>query len=359
MAVRTTKLTTAPARSIGSTLSARSRSILAGGTLTMAAMMLVVVYLLPLAAAATTAIKPRYNDPGTPQWPAAPATYTYQGEEVSIYKVPTENGLAEWALVKKGREQSTFIDPANPDTPIQWQGRWRTLEQVWNFKLEWNNFRDAWEQSKFPRLFVNTFAIAIIGAFGTVISSVCVAYGFSRFPIPGKNIVFLVLIATIILPPQVTLIPTYTLYTKIGWTGTWLPLIVPHFFANAYNVFLLRQFFMGIPRDLDEAAMLDGASPFRTLISIILPQALPAVIAVSLFHFFWSWNDFFGPLIYLVGKPELWPISVGIQKFNEQFSQQPNLVQASMLMAIVVPLAIFFVAQRFFMQGVVVTGVEK
>src|SRR5262249_28436137 len=160
----------------------------------------------------------------------------------------------------------------------------------------------------FPVLFRNTFIIAIISTIGTLISSILVAYGFARFPIPGKNILFIILISTIVLPAQATIIPLFILFTKIGWTGTWLPLLVPAFFANAYDVFLLRQYFMSVPRELDEAAMIDGAGPFRTLISVIIPQAIPAITAVTLFHFFYSWNDYFAPLVYLVGKENLYPL---------------------------------------------------
>jgi multiple sugar transport system permease protein len=124
-------------------------------------------------------------------------------------------------------------------------------------------------------------------------------------------------------------------------------------------VFLLRQFFMGIPREMDEAAMIDGANPFRTLISVILPQAVPALIAVSLFHFFFAWNDFFGPLIYLVGQESRWPLSVGMTFFNGQYAQLPHLIQATSIMALALPMLIFLLAQRVFMQGVVVTGVDK
>jgi multiple sugar transport system permease protein len=186
-----------------------------------------------------------------------------------------------------------------------------------------------------------------------------VAYAFARFPIPGKNILFIILIGTIILPSQVTLIPTYAFFAKIGWTGTWLPLIVPHFFANAYNVFLLRQFFMTLPRELDEAAMIDGATPFQVLTKVIIPQAWAAIISVGLFHFIFAWNDFFTPLIYLLGKPELQPISVGVQIFNFQYGPRPELVQATSLMALALPVIIFFFAQKIFMRGVVITGVEK
>jgi multiple sugar transport system permease protein len=172
-------------------------------------------------------------------------------------------------------------------------------------------------------------------------------------------VLFVVLIATIILPFQVTLLPLYVVFTGLGWNGTWLPLIVPQFFANAYNVFLLRQYFLSLPRDLDEAAMMDGASPFRVLWSVILPLSVPAIIAVSLFHFFFAWNDFFVPLLYLANKPELQPLSIGIQQYNALYATQPTLIQAAALMTMAVPVAVFFLAQRAFMRGVVVTGVDK
>ncbi len=210
-----------------------------------------------------------------------------------------------------------------------------------------------------PRLLRNTIAIAGIGAIGTLLSCVAVAYGFSRFRFPGKNGLFMILIATVILPTFVTLVPTYTVFQRIGWVGTWLPLIVPHFFANAYNVFLLRQFFMTIPRELDEAAMIDGASPLRTLISVVLPQAVPAIITVGLLHFVWAWNDYFDPLIYLATRRDLQPIALGIQSYNAIHSAQPHMVQASSLLGLLLPVLLFFLAQRFFMQGIIFTGVEK
>jgi multiple sugar transport system permease protein len=211
----------------------------------------------------------------------------------------------------------------------------------------------------FGRLLFNTFAIAIIGTVGTLISCTAVAYGFSRFRFRGRSGLFLLLLSTIILPFQVTLIPTFAVFLSLHWTGTWLPLLIPHFFANAYNVFLLRQYFVTIPRELDEAAMLDGASPLRVLLSVIIPQSVPVLTAVGLFHFFWAWNDFFGPLIYLQGNVEAQPLSVGIAVFNALYSQKPTLIQAAAVLSMAVPVAIFFVAQRAFMRGVVITGVEK
>ncbi len=253
-----------------------------------------------------------------------------------------------------------FVDPADPTgTPIEWEGRWRTLEQAWTFQPEVENFTTAWNQLDFPRLLRNTVAIATLSTIGAVVSSVLVAYGFARFRFPGRNAWFVILLATIILPFQVTLLPTYVIFTWLGWNGTWLPIIIPHFFANAYNVFLLRQYFMSIPRELDEAAMIDGAGPFRILRSIIVPQSIAAITAVSLFHFFFAWNDFFVPLLYLANNPELQPLSIGIQQYNALYARVPTLIQASALMTMAVPIVIFLLAQKAFMRGIVVTGVEK
>ena len=157
----------------------------------------------------------------------------------------------------------------------------------------------------------------------------------------------------------VTLIPTYFLFLKLGWVGTWLPLIVPAFFSWGTNVFLIRQFIMTIPRELDEAAMIDGANPLEIFIKVILPQSTPALTAVALFHFFYAWNDFFGPLIYLTGHPEKFPITVGLTAFNTLYAQSNNLIQAASLISSIIPVIVFFFAQRIFMQGVVITGVEK
>jgi multiple sugar transport system permease protein len=333
--------------------------VVLGGTVSLFAVMLVSVYLMPLGYAASLSVRAASIEAGQPLWPSDPAQLTYEGQAYDLYNVPIDGTLRELALVKPGRESSTFVDPKDPTQQIVWQGRWRTLDRVWNFSPHWFNFVEAWQITNFGRLFLNTMAIAIIGTIGAVCSAVVVAYGFSRFRIPGKALLFTILVGTIILPQQVTIVPTYALFSRIGWVGSWLPLLVPHFFGNAYNVFLLRQFFMSIPRDLDEAAMIDGAGPFRTLLSVIVPQAWPAIVAVCLFHFFFAWNDFLSPLVYLVGREDLWPISVGMSYFTAQYSQLPHLIQATALMALALPVTVFILAQRVFVQGVVVTGVDK
>jgi multiple sugar transport system permease protein len=359
----TATTTTAPRRRTESSiLGRRLRRWTAMWAFTGLALIILSAFLMPVAFMGATALKSadQVADPGAPLYPARPATFQWEGQEYPLFSVPADDGVHDWALIEPGRETSVFIDPAHTDRgPITWQGRWRTLQQSWQFSLNLDNFSTAWNAINFGRLLFNTIAIATIGTIGTLLSSVCVAYGFSRFRIPGKNGLFLLLLSTIILPFQVTLIPTFALFSALGWTGSWLPLLVPHFFANAYNVFLLRQFFGTIPRELDEAAMMDGASPIRILWSVILPQSIPALVAVAIFHFFWSWNDYFLPLIYLQGNAELQPISVGIANFNALYSQKPTLIEATAVMALAVPVIIFFLAQRAFVRGVVVTGVDK
>lgn len=338
------------------------RRYLVKASVAMFALLVLSAYLLPLLYMVATAFQQpgQSTTPGAPVWPAAPLTATYQGQQYPLYAVPIDGTVRNLMLVEKGRESSLMVDPNDPTaTPFTWPGRWRTLEQAWTFAPMVENFTVAWNQLNFPRLLQNTVAIALLSTIGAVLSSVLVAYGFARFRFPAKNALFVILIATIILPFQVTLLPTYVIFTWLGWNGTWLPLIIPHFFANAYNVFLLRQYFMSIPRELDEAAMIDGAGPFRILRTIIAPQSVAAITAVSLFHFFFAWNDFFVPLLYLAAKPELQPLSIGLQQYNALYSTQPTLIQASALMTMAVPIVVFLLAQRAFMRGVVVTGVEK
>jgi multiple sugar transport system permease protein len=338
------------------------RKFLGKAMLTMVACTIIFAFLSPLIFMVSTSFKQpsQISTPGAPIWPAVPQTGTFQGQQYPVYTVTIDGVQRRLMLVDPGRESSVFVDPNDSSaTPITWEGRWRTLEQAWTFSPLLENYTTVWNQLNFPRLLGNTIGIAALSTVGAVLSSILVAYGFARFRFPGRNVFFFILLATIILPNQVTLLPQYVIFSWLGWNGTWLPLIVPHFFANAFNVFLLRQYFMTIPRELDESAMIDGAGPFRILRSIIVPQSIPAITAVTLFHFFWAWNDFFVPLLYLANKPELQPLSIGIQQYNALYASQPTLIQASAVLAMIVPVVVFFMAQRAFMRGVVVTGVDK
>jgi multiple sugar transport system permease protein len=338
------------------------RELTSTGGVTLAGLAVMLLFLMPLGYMVTTSFKldSQLSAQNAPLWPAKAMTYNYQGADYPLYDVPTEQGMRQLALISPYREDSDVLDPAHPELGVfNVKGRWRTWTAVYTFQPVLTNFVTAWTQVNFTRLFRNTFAIAIISTIGTLLSCIAVAYGFARFRIPGKNILFLILMATIMLPPQATIIPLYVFFAKLGWTGTWLPLLVPAFFANAYDVFLLRQYFMTIPRELDEAATIDGASPLRILLSVIIPQAVPAITAVTLFHFFYAWNDYFNPLVYLIGKEELFPISVGIGRFVTQFANYPGRSAAMAALTLILPALMFFFAQRQFMQGVVITGVEK
>ena len=335
------------------------RGLVIKTAVTSLALVILLLYLMPLGYSFITSLKSKGQvaDPNAPILPAVAGTYSYNGEDYDVYRVPISGGVKSLALIDKGRSESTFIDPANPEAgEITWEGRWRTLEPAYELALQWSNYPEAFRFISFLRLLGMTLMYASITTIAATLSAAVVAYGFARFDFPFKNVLFIVLISTIILPPQVTLVPTYAFFYRIGWVGTWLPLIVPQFFSNAYNVFLLRQYFLTIPTSMDEAARIDGAGPVRTFISVILPQAVPALIAVALFHFFFAWNDFFGPLIYLAGSTELQPIAVGLFRFNGLYSSEPQYIQAASVLTMIIPLLIFFFAQRFFMQGVVLTG---
>jgi multiple sugar transport system permease protein len=276
-----------------------------------------------------------------------------------VLDVPFDDGSRSLALVKPGRKESTFVDPAAPDTEIVWEGNWRTLPASYNLDPKFENFTSAWDKLGFLRLIRNTMIIAGVGMAGTIIASTLVAYGLSRFRIRFKGLILGTLLATIILPRFVTLVPTYVIFDKLNWIGTFLPLTVPHFFGSAYNVFLLRQFFLTIPRDLDEAASIDGAGPLRTLVTVILPQAKGAILAVALFHFFYAWNDFLEPLIYLQGNADRVPIAVGLFQFTGLYDSDITLIQAGALISMAIPILVFVFLQRIFLRGIDLSGSLK
>jgi len=331
-------------------------------TVTFILVVVLAAFLSPLLRSALVSLKTsdQIAQTDAPFLPSVPQTFSYEGKDRDVYLVPLPDGEKALALVKPGRQQSDFVDPANPGAgTITWQGSWRTLSRAWVLAPAVQNYADVWNLIDFPRLLFNTIAISVIGMIGVVTSCTLVAYGFARFRFPGRGLLFTVLIATIFLPAAVTVIPTYTMFAKIGWVGTWLPLLVPTFFANAYDVFLIRQYMLTIPRDMDEAASIDGAGPFRTLVSVILPQAWPVIVAVAIFHLVYSWNDFFSPLIYLSTKPELQPLAVGLQRFNGIHYRDPSLIQAGTLLTLIIPVVAFLMFQRFFTRGIVVTGIDK
>jgi multiple sugar transport system permease protein len=221
----------------------------------------------------------------------------------------------------------------------------------------WSNYPTALGKINFPIALRNTLIYAVPSVLGTVASCSLVAYGFARIRWPGRDIVFILLLATMMLPTQVTFIPLYVIYAKLGWVGTFLPLIIPTFLGNAFFIFLLRQFFLGIPTELSDAAKIDGAGELRILTRVIIPLSWPALITVGLFTFIDKWTDFFGPLIYLQ-DPSLQPLSLALQTFQSGHKTDWPLSMAASV-AVTAPLVIiYFFAQRKFIEGITLTGMK-
>ncbi|MEZ4707061.1 MAG: carbohydrate ABC transporter permease [Caldilineaceae bacterium] len=228
----------------------------------------------------------------------------------------------------------------------------------------WNNFWDAWNSENFNLFTYNTVVrYAIPATFGTVISSALVAYSFSRIRWWGRDTVFALVLATIMIPGWVRLVPLFIIFKQLGWLNTFLPLVVPSFFGNAFFIFLLRQFFMSLPDELSDAARIDGANELQTMFRIILPLSVPALAVVALFTFMDNWNDYLGPLIY-VNIEEKWVLALGVQRLRQAVAEignrqlaYPYLMAVSSLITLPIFLAFFF-AQRSFIEGISLTGLK-
>lgn len=225
--------------------------------------------------------------------------------------------------------------------------------------ITWRNYWDALTVVPYARYFVNSATIAVLAVVGAVFSSSFVGFAFARLRAPERNALFMVLLATMMLPGQVTMIPVYVIYRWLGWINTFLPLIVPSFFGSAFYIFLMRQFFLTIPPELEDAAKIDGASFLRMYWSIFLPNARPALATVAIFSFTSHWNDFLGPLIYL-NDPEKYTITLGLNAFRaSQYSAgHMNWLMAVSLLAVLPVLGLFLAAQRTFIRGIVTTGLK-
>ncbi len=221
--------------------------------------------------------------------------------------------------------------------------------------IMWENYPDALTARPFDRYYINTAFITVLSVIGQVCSSAVVAYGFARFRFPGRGLMFLIVLSTLMIPFHMLIIPRFILFKYLGWLDTFLPLIVPNFFGGAFSIFLLRQYFLTIPLDLDEAAKMDGASALQIFIRIILPLARPALGAVAVFEFVSTWNDFLGPLIYLSSERN-YTVSLGLAAFRNDFFTEWNLFMAASAVAMLAPLVVFFLAQKYFISGVALTG---
>ena len=243
-------------------------------------------------------------------------------------------------------------------TSLKPVGETMTLPPRWiPSVVQWHNYPDAVHaMGYFWRYTANSLFLCLMTVVGTVTSSVLAAYGFSRIEWKGRDKVFLVLLATMMIPYPVIIVPIYGLFKSLGWIGTFKPLWVPSFLAGAFNVFLLRQFFLALPRDMTEAARIDGCSELQILLRIVLPLSKPALLVVAIFQFMATWNDFLAPLIFLTEQKDF-TLALGLQSFQSQNGGTAwhHLMAASTLVALPV-IVLFFLAQRTFIEGIASTG---
>lgn len=286
------------------------------------------------------------------------------GELLPLYKVPVDGKVRQWARVQVSEGQATFVNPDNPAETIE--VRSRLTEPVLTVKFQWHNFPDAMNRGVRPGLNVNfwiylknSLTIAALCIVGTLVSCAPVAYGFSRIRWPGREGVFLFVLSTMMLPFQVTMIPLFLFFTEtLNWGDSIWPLVVPTFFANPFDIFLLRQFFRSIPEEIIDAARIDGASEVRIFLSIVLPLSIPIITTIAVFTFLWAWNDFLGPLLYL-NNPEHFTLALGLQDFQGQRNVEWNQLMAASVVFTVPIIIAFFFAQRTFIEGIKLTGTKR
>jgi len=227
---------------------------------------------------------------------------------------------------------------------------------------QWQNYATIWRYVPLFVFFQNSFIVGILATVGQALSASVVAYGFARFRFPGRDLLFLCVLGTLILPEQVTMVPRFLLFKEVGWLDTLYPLWVPAWLGgNAFFIFLMRQFLLTIPRELEDAAEIDGASSGRIFVDIVLPLAIPAVATVVIFSFLWNWNEFLQALIYL-NKLEHFTAPLGLRFFVNADDQgglpKEALLMAASLVDTIPPIVIFFALQRYFIRGIVMTGIK-
>lgn len=246
---------------------------------------------------------------------------------------------------------STSLKPESQvmSVPVQWLPK----------PPQWRNYLDAVQSFPFFRYFSNTLLLTVLNVVGTLFSASLAAYGFSKLNWRGRDQLFYITIATMFIPSQVLIIPTYLLFTQLGWVNTYLPLFVPAFCGGgAFNIFLLRQFFVSIPDELLEAARIDGASEFRIYSRIILPLSKPVLFTVSIFTVLFTWNDFFGPLLYLQ-DPSKWTLAVGLRSFQQQYTTTWSLLMAASTLSAIPLIIMYFLFQKRITSGFALSGSGK
>jgi len=230
---------------------------------------------------------------------------------------------------------------------------------LWPQPFRASNFSHVFDVAPILRYGLNSFLYAGLATLGVILSSVPVAYALSRLRWKGRDLVFILVLGTMMLPPQVTVVPLYVLFSKLHLVGTLVPVIAPNWFGDAFSIFLLRQFFLTIPEEYADAARVDGCGELRVMVFVIARLAKPAIAAVALFSFLYCWNDFFGPLLYTGENPAHWTLSVGLSQFRTLHQVQWNLAMAATILVITPVILLFFFAQKAFVEGVTLTGVKE
>lgn len=228
----------------------------------------------------------------------------------------------------------------------------------WPDPFRWVNFAEVFDRVPLFRYAWNTTQVAVGSTIGILLSCIPVAYALSRMRWRGRQFAFVLVLATLMLSVQVTIVPLYIIWVRLGQIGHLTPLILPSFLGDAFSIFLLRQFFLTIPEELSDAARVDGASEFQIMTRVIVPLAKPAIAAVAIFNFLYNWNDLFAPLLYVGTNEKLWTLTIAMSEFNQRHGTEWNLVMAASILFMLPVIILFFMAQRVFVEGVTLTGVK-
>lgn len=314
------------------------------------------IFTLPFFWLLSTSFKPSSR---IQQWPPdiipmLPVQVKIDGQNREVYRAKDgtevalierlKGGMARVSPLKNGRAKERIVSADALDSKIR-PG------------LEWSNYTRGLVFIPFFAELRNTLIISLSCVLGTILSCSLVAYGLCKIEWKGRNLLFLILLSTMMLPAQVTMIPVFTIFVKLHWVDTFLPLIVPSFLGSAFFIFLLRQFFMGIPRELSEAARLDGCSEFAIYRRIVMPLSKPALATVGLFTFMGAWNDFLNPLIYLLDESK-YTLSLGLAMFTGQYGNEYGMLMAVSAVFTLPIIVLFFFTQRTFIQGMTMSGIK-
>ena len=230
--------------------------------------------------------------------------------------------------------------------------------RIWPHPFAWHNYVDVFTKAPLWRWTLNTLVYSTLATLGVLVSSVPVAYALARLRWRGSQVAFMIVLIALMLPPQVTVVPLYVMWAKLHLVGTLWPVILPNWLGDAFSIFLLRQFFLTIPEEYLDAARVDGCGELRVLFTVVVRLAKPAIVAVALFSFLYTFNDFFLPLLYAGESPHHWVLSIGLSEFRSLHQVQWNLTMAATLLVMAPVIVVFFLAQKAFVEGVTLTGVK-